>query len=58
VGKSVLAQRLTTIVPAMSLAEALETTRVHCVAGLTGARTAFVSTRRVAPPTTPSPMWA
>jgi predicted ATPase with chaperone activity len=30
-----LARRLTTIVPAMILAEALETTRMHRVAGLT-----------------------
>jgi len=29
----------------MSLAEALETTRIHRVAGLTGGRTAFVTTR-------------
>jgi predicted ATPase with chaperone activity len=28
-----IARRLTTIVPAMSLAEALETTRIHRVAG-------------------------
>jgi magnesium chelatase family protein len=34
-GKSMLARRLTTIVPAMILAEALETTRMHRVAGLT-----------------------
>jgi hypothetical protein len=27
----------------MSLAEAIETTRIHSVAGLTGARTAFVT---------------
>jgi magnesium chelatase family protein len=40
-----LARRLTTILPAMSLAEALETTRIHSVAGLTGARTALVTTR-------------
>jgi Magnesium chelatase, subunit ChlI len=40
-----LARRLTTILPAMSLAEALETTRVHRVAGLTGAHTAVVTTR-------------
>ena len=40
-----LARRLTTILPAMSLAEALETTRIHRVAGLTGARTAVVATR-------------
>jgi predicted ATPase with chaperone activity len=31
-----------TIVPAMSLAEALETTRIHSVAGLTGDRPAWV----------------
>jgi magnesium chelatase family protein len=40
-----LARRLTTILPAMTLAEALETTRIHRVAGLTGARTALVTTR-------------
>jgi magnesium chelatase family protein len=41
-----LARRLTTILPAMTLAEAIETTRIHRVAGLTGARTAVVTTRR------------
>jgi magnesium chelatase family protein len=40
-----VARRLTTILPAMCLAEALETTRIHRVAGLTGARTALVTTR-------------
>jgi magnesium chelatase family protein len=45
VGKSRLARRLTTIMPTMSLAEALETTRIHRVAGLTGDRTALVTTR-------------
>jgi magnesium chelatase family protein len=45
-GKSVLARRLTTILPAMTLAEAIETTRIHSVAGLTGDRTALVTTRR------------
>ena len=40
-----LARRLTTILPAMTLAEALETTRIHSVAGLTGDRTAVVTTR-------------
>ena len=40
-----LARRLTTILPAMRLAEALATTRVHRVAGRTGARTAVVTTR-------------
>jgi Magnesium chelatase, subunit ChlI len=40
-----LARRLTTILPAMTLAEALETTGLHRVAGLTGDRTAVVTTR-------------
>jgi magnesium chelatase family protein len=40
-----LARRLTTILPAMTLAEAIETTRIHSVAGLTGERTALVTTR-------------
>ena len=44
-GKSMLARRLTTILPAMTLAEALETTRIHSVAGLTDGRTAWVTTR-------------
>jgi hypothetical protein len=38
-----LARRLTTILPAMTLAEAIETTRIHSVAGLTGDRTALVT---------------
>jgi magnesium chelatase family protein len=37
-----LARRLTTILPAMTLAAAIETTRI---AGLTGDRTALVTTR-------------
>jgi magnesium chelatase family protein len=44
-GKSMLARRLTTTLPAMTLAEAIETTRIHRVAGLTGDRTALVTTR-------------
>jgi Magnesium chelatase, subunit ChlI len=40
-----LARRLTTILPAMTLAEAIETTRIHSVAGLTGDRTALVTAR-------------
>jgi magnesium chelatase family protein len=52
-----LARRLTTILPAMRLAEAIETTGIHSVAGLTGARTAVVTTRPCrAPPTRPSRM--
>jgi magnesium chelatase family protein len=38
-----LARRLTTLLPAMTLAEAIETTRLHNVAGLTGARTTLVT---------------
>jgi magnesium chelatase family protein len=40
-----LARRLTTILPAMTLPKAIETTRIHSVAGRTGARTAVVTTR-------------
>jgi magnesium chelatase family protein len=40
-----MARRLTTILPAMTIAEAIETTRIHRVAGLTGAHTAVVTTR-------------
>jgi Magnesium chelatase, subunit ChlI len=48
-----LARRLTTILPAMTLAEAIETTRMHGGAGLTGDRTALVTTH---PFRTPSPL--
>jgi magnesium chelatase family protein len=44
-GKSRLARRRTTMLPAMTLAEAIETTRMHSVAGLTEGRTAWVTTR-------------
>ena len=44
-----LARRLTAILPAMSLAEALETTQIHRVADLTSGRAAVVSVR---------PFWA
>ena len=50
-----LARRLTTLLPAMTLAEAMEATRLHRVAGRTGERTALVTTR-VARPIIPSPM--
>ncbi len=48
------ARQLTTILPALTLAEAIETTRIHRVAGLTGARTVWVTTRPCRAPTTPS----
>jgi magnesium chelatase family protein len=44
-GTSTLARRLTTILPAMTLAEAIDTTRIHRVSGRTGDRTALVTTR-------------
>jgi hypothetical protein len=37
-----MARRPTSILPAMTLADALETTRIPRVAGLTGARMTFV----------------
>jgi magnesium chelatase family protein len=40
-----LVHRLTTILPAMTLAGAIETTRIDSVAGLTGDRTVLVTTR-------------
>ena len=40
-----LLRGLTILLPAMTLAEALETTRIHRVGGLTGDRTALVTTR-------------
>jgi magnesium chelatase family protein len=40
-----LARRLTTILPGMSLAEAIETTRIHRLTGRPGDRTALGTTR-------------
>ena len=42
-----LARRLTTLLPAMTHAEAIATTRIHRVAGLTGDRTATTNRGRV-----------
>jgi magnesium chelatase family protein len=44
-GKSMLARRMGTILPGMSLDEALETTRIHSVMGLTGAGNSLVNRR-------------
>jgi magnesium chelatase family protein len=44
-GITTTARRLTTILPAMTLADALETTRIPRVAGRTGDRAALVTTR-------------
>ncbi len=44
-GKTMLARRLPTILPPMSFEEALETTKIHSVAGLLPAGSALVGTR-------------
>jgi magnesium chelatase family protein len=44
-GKSMLSKRIPTIMPAMSLEEAIDTTRIHSIAGLLNGETSFVSTR-------------
>ncbi len=44
-GKTMLAKRLPTILPAMTLAEALETTKIHSVAGLLPPGQAMIATR-------------
>jgi magnesium chelatase family protein len=53
-----LARRLTTILPTMSLAEALETTHILRVVGLTGGRPAVVTPRPFAPRIKLSRAWA
>ncbi|HTT66767.1 MAG TPA: YifB family Mg chelatase-like AAA ATPase [Gemmatimonadales bacterium] len=44
-GKTMLARRLPTILPEMSLAEALETTKIHSVAGLLPAGESLIAVR-------------
>jgi magnesium chelatase family protein len=44
-GKTMLARRLPTILPPMTLEEALETTKIHSVAGLLGSGRSLVATR-------------
>jgi magnesium chelatase family protein len=44
-GKTMLARRIPTILPPMTLEEALESTRIHSVAGLLGPGRSLVGTR-------------
>ncbi|HSF32555.1 MAG TPA: hypothetical protein VLK82_19050 [Candidatus Tectomicrobia bacterium] len=56
-GTLILSRRLTAISPAIPLAEAIDTTRIHSVDGFTGDRIAFFPTRPFRTSTTPS-WWA
>jgi magnesium chelatase family protein len=49
-GKTMLAQRLATILPSLSLAESLETTRIYSAVGLLGKGKALLATRPVRTP--------
>ena len=44
-GKSMLAKRIATIIPPMSLEEAIETTKIHSIAGMLNGEKSFVATR-------------
>ena len=44
-GKSMLSKRIATIIPPMSLEEAIESTKIHSIAGMLNGERAFVATR-------------
>ena len=54
-GKTMLARRLPTILPNLTLEEAIQTTKLHSVAGLLGTSEALIGTRPFRSPTIPSP---
>ena len=56
-GKSMLAKRLPSILPPLSLAESLETTQIHSVAGKLSRDTSLISQRPFRRPTTPYRRW-
>jgi magnesium chelatase family protein len=56
-GKTMLAKRISGILPPLTLNEALETTKIHSVAGKTGRDDSLISKRPFRARTTPSPMW-
>ena len=49
-GKSMLAKRIATIIPPMSLEEAIDTTKIHSIAGALDTERSFVSVRPFRPP--------
>ncbi len=49
-GKSMIAKRLPTILPPLTLDEALETTKIHSIAGMLPPDTAIISTRPIRSP--------
>ncbi len=44
-GKTMLARRIPTILPSLTLEESLETTKIHSVAGLTGSKIGVITSR-------------